>query len=82
MASQIFPQPREIPGLPRFSRRERAALCQRLQAPIASPRFKVMYLVSGKERQSAWLHSRARAHIALEMMQKKYGPRNCIIVVD
>ncbi|MBP21324.1 MAG: hypothetical protein CL547_03075 [Alcanivorax sp.] len=52
------------------------------QPPISAPRYKVMYLVDGKERQSAWLYSEAHAQKGLAMMQAKYGERNAIIYVD
>ncbi|MGQ0727307.1 hypothetical protein [Acidovorax sp.] len=52
------------------------------QRPLVTPRFRVLYLVSGSERKSAWLHSPERAQMGLRMMQTKYGQRNAIIYVD
>ena len=53
-----------------------------LQTPISAPRYKVMYLVGGKERQSAWLYDEAHAQQGLAMMKAKYGEKNAIIYVD
>lgn len=78
----LLTPPRSIPGLRTFSKSERAALRQALQAPIASPRFKVMYLVNGKERESPWLYREDHAKRGLAMMQAKYGAKNAIIYVD
>jgi hypothetical protein len=66
MACQIFPH----------------QLRARWQAPIAAPRYKVHYLKNGREHTSPWLHSSDKADKALMLMQKKYGVRNCIFVVD
>lgn len=63
-------------------RRERDRLRTVLQQPISAPRYCVMYLVNGRERQSAWLYDRDHAHKGLQMMQAKYGDRNAIIYVD
>lgn len=52
------------------------------QHPISAPRYKVMYLVNGKERQSAWLYDEVHAQQGLAMMQAKYGDKNAIIYVD
>lgn len=52
------------------------------QAPIAAPRYRVLYLVNGRERRSAWLYSEDRAQQGRRMMQAKYGVRNAIIYVD
>ncbi len=51
-------------------------------APIATPRYKVIYLVNGKEKESAWLYRKEHAQRGLEMMQAKYGKKNAIIYVD
>ncbi len=61
---------------------ERDRLRTALQQPISAPRFRVMYLVNGRERKSAWLYDSARAKRGLGMMQAKYGERNAIIYVD
>lgn len=53
-----------------------------MTAPISSPRYKVMYLVNGKGRESAWLRKRESAQRGLKMMQAKYGKKNAIIYVD
>lgn len=53
-----------------------------LQAPIAAPRYQVLYRVNGRERSSAWLYSKDRAQQGLRMMQAKYGVSNVIIYVD
>ncbi|WP_445000014.1 hypothetical protein [Halomonas mongoliensis] len=50
--------------------------------PIRAPRYRVIYLAEGQERQSPWLHRRERAQRALALMQAKYGRRNAIIYVD
>lgn len=78
----LLTPPRSIPGLQTFSKRERDALTQALQAPIAAPRYKVMYLVNGKERQSPWLYKEDHAQQGLAMMKAKYGAKNAIIYVD
>ena len=62
--------------------RERDRLRTVLQQPIAAPRYRVMYMVNGRERKSAWLHDRARAGVGLQMMLAKYGERSAIIYVD
>lgn len=53
-----------------------------LQQPISTPRYRVMYLVDRRERQSAWLYNADHARQGLRMMQAKYGQRNAIIYVD
>lgn len=53
-----------------------------MQAPIAAPRYRVMYMREGKERRSAWLYREDHARRGLEMMRAKYGQRNAIIYVD
>ena len=63
-------------------RRERDRLRTVLQQPISAPRYCVMYLVNGRERQSAWLYNNDHARKGLQMMQAKYGNRNSIIYVD
>lgn len=55
---------------------ERARLRTARQAPVS--RYRVMYLVNGRERKSAWLNEQ-RAEVGLRMMQAKYGERNAII---
>ena len=63
-------------------RRERDRLRTVLQQPISAPRYCVMYLVNGRERQSAWLYNNDHARRGLHMMQAKSGDRNAIIYVD
>lgn len=63
-------------------RRERDRLRTVLQQPISSPRYRVMYLVNGRERKSAWLYNDVNARKGLQMMQAKYGNRKAIIYVD
>ena len=63
-------------------RRERDRLRTVLQQPISAPRYCVMYLVNGRERQSARLSDREQAHKGLQMMQAKCGDRNASIYVD
>ncbi len=63
-------------------RLERDRLRTVLQAPIAAPRYLVMYLVNGRERRSAWLHNKERAKNGLRLMQAKCGDRNAIILMD
>jgi len=52
------------------------------QVPISTPRFKVLFLFGGREKESPWIHSTERAQQALELMRAKYGPRNCILYRD
>ncbi|GAA5138030.1 hypothetical protein [Alloalcanivorax gelatiniphagus] len=51
-------------------------------APISAPRYRIFYLVEGKERQSAWLYDESNARKGLAMMQAKYGKKNAVIYVD
>ena len=54
-----------------------------LQPPIGPVRLCVIYLAAdGKERRTAWLHSRERAQTALRIMQAKYGARNVCLYRD
>ncbi|MFT3818275.1 MAG: hypothetical protein QM750_11685 [Rubrivivax sp.] len=53
-----------------------------LQAPIAAPRYCVLYLVSGKERASPWLYRRDHALVALAALQRRYGDRNAVLLAD
>jgi hypothetical protein len=67
---------------PRQRQRNRDDLRHALQAPIASPRYRVLYLREGREHCSAWLYQQEHAQRGLKMMQRKYGERNAIIYVD
>jgi hypothetical protein len=53
-----------------------------LQAPISAPKYKVMWLVNGKEKKSPWLYKREHAQRALSLVQTKHGIQNAIIYVD
>jgi hypothetical protein len=53
-----------------------------LQAPIAAPRYRVLYLENGKEKGTAWLYREEHAQTALAVVQRRVGPRNAIIYVD
>lgn len=61
---------------------ERDRLRTVMQPPISAPCYRVLYLVNGRERKSAWLYTEERAERGLRMMQAKYGERNAIIYVD
>ena len=67
---------------PQQRQRERDKRRTVMQRPIASPRYRVMYLKNGKEHRSAWLYREEHAEQGLAMMQAKYGPKNAIIYVD
>jgi hypothetical protein len=71
-------------GLPTAIERQRAKDRARtsLQAPISQTKQCVMYLANGRERRSPWFYRDETARRALELMQAKYGVRNCIIYVD
>lgn len=58
---------------------ERDRLRTARQAPVS--RYRVIYLVNGRERKSAWLNEQ-RAEEGLRMMQAKYGERKAIIYID
>lgn len=53
-----------------------------LQAPIAAPRYRVLYLENGKEKSSPWLYRQEHAQAALGVLQRRVGPRNAIVYVD
>lgn len=67
---------------PQQRQRERDRIRTVMQTPISTPRYRVMYLVNGCERKSAWLYNRERAQKGLRLMQAKYGERNAIIYHD
>lgn len=67
---------------PQQRQRERDKLRTVLQRPIASPRYRVVYLKNGKEHRSAWLYREKHAQQGLAMMREKYGIKNAIIYVD
>lgn len=50
-----------------------------LQAPVASPRFCVMYRRNGVEHASPWMHSRDRANRALAVCARRYGQAAILI---
>lgn len=72
----------ECPYSVATAQRERDRLRTVLQQPISTPRYRIMYLVNGRERKSAWLYNSALAQRGLQMMRVKYGERNAIIYVD
>jgi hypothetical protein len=53
-----------------------------LQAPLSQTKLCVLYLVNGRERSSPWFYRDETARKALELMQAKYGVRNCILYRD
>lgn len=67
---------------PQQRQRERDRIRTAMQTPISTPRYRVMYLVNGRERKSAWLYDHDRAKQGLRLMQAKHGERNAIIYVD
>lgn len=81
-AEQHFKRLRYAAMTPQQRQRERDRLRTVLQQPISTPRYRVMYLVNGRERKSAWLYNSDHAQRGLRMMQSKYGERNAIIYVD
>jgi hypothetical protein len=52
------------------------------QAPIAAPRYRVLYLENGKEKGSPWLYRHEHAKTALQVVQRRVGEGNAIIYVD
>jgi hypothetical protein len=46
------------------------------------PRYRVIYLVKGRERRSHWIMRASIAETALKTIQAKYGERNAIIYFD
>lgn len=52
------------------------------QAPIAAPRYRVMYLHGKQERRTAWFHNEARADRALAIVQARVGKTNAITYMD
>lgn len=62
--------------------REKDRARHALQAPIASPKYRVLYLKNGKEHRSPWLYRQEHANKGLELMRAKYGQKNAIIYVD
>ena len=67
---------------PQQRQRERDKRRTVRQMPIASPRYRVMYLKNDKEHCSAWLYREGHAEQSLAMMQAKYGVKTEIIYVD
>ena len=51
-----------------------------LQAPIAGPKYCVLFTRNGAERRTPWLYSLDRAQRALEICTRQFGPS--IIYVD
>ena len=45
-----------------------------------TPRVCVLYMKNGAEHQSPWFTCRARARLALAIIQKRYGA--CVLYVD
>ena len=52
------------------------------QAPIAAPRYRVLYLKAAKEHASPWFYRHEHARRALGIMQRRYGEKNAIIYAD
>jgi hypothetical protein len=46
------------------------------------PRYRVIYLVNGRERRSHWIMRASIAQTALATIQAKYGERSAIIYFD
>lgn len=53
-----------------------------LQAPLSHYKCRVVYIREGRECRSPWLYSRERGHLALKMMQDKYGARSAVLYID
>jgi hypothetical protein len=51
-----------------------------LQAPIAAPKYCVMYDVDREHHRTPWFYRKEHARTALEIMQRKHGA--AIIYVD
>lgn len=81
-AVEHFSRVRQSLMTPAELTKDKDRLRHALQAPIASPKFQVVYLKGGKEHRSPWLYRREHAHQALALMQGKYGQQNAIIYVD
>lgn len=52
------------------------------QAPIAVPRYRVLWLAGGQEHRSPWLYRREHAERALERMRAKHGASNTVLCAD
>jgi hypothetical protein len=52
------------------------------QAPIAAPRYCVMYLKAAREHATPWFYQPEHARRALDIIQRRYGEKNAIIYVD
>ena len=63
-------------------RKERDRRRTACQAPLSQNKLCVLYLVNRREHRSAWFYTEERARKALELMQTKYGARNCILYRD
>lgn len=53
-----------------------------IQAPIASPRFCVVYLKDGREKTTPWFSNHGCAQKALSLMQEQCGHGNAVILRD
>jgi hypothetical protein len=51
-----------------------------LQAPIASPKYCVLYDIGREEHRTPWFYQPEHARKALDIVQRKHGP--AIICVD
>lgn len=81
-AAKHYTRLRQSIMTPEQRKREKDRTRHALQAPIAAPKYRVLYLKNGKEHCSSWLYRQDHARQGLEMMQAKYGERNAIIYVD
>ena len=63
---------------PTLSRRDE--LRHALQAPIAAPKYCVLYDVGREEHRTPWYYRKEHASKALEVMQRKHGA--AVIYVD
>lgn len=63
-------------------RREHDRSTAAQQAPIAGPRYCVLYRKDRKEHRTAWFHSADMARRALGIIQLRYGDKNAIIYKD
>lgn len=63
-------------------RRARDKMRTAVQAPLSDQKRCVLYTVNRRERRTPWFYTEAHARKALELMQAKYGARNCILYRD
>lgn len=53
-----------------------------LQAPIAAPRYTVIYLENKREKRTPWLYREDHANTALAVVQRRVGSDKAVIYVD